>query len=150
MTGVKGARRRGIALDAGTAEAYVSSDNHVEERVMKPVLRKVLLSGLILVVPLLAACSSGDANGHSVSLGGMGHRDGYANPLGICTECHGATLRGGKGPSCYACHNSSDHQTVRAGVRHNQPGIDCARCHGPSRTRGGLGPACVQGGCHAA
>ena len=117
---------------------------------MKPVLRKFVLSGLIALAPVLAACGSDGGSGHSVNLGGVKHRDGYTDPLSVCTSCHGAMLHGGSGPNCYACHNSADHQTIRAGVRHNQPGIDCARCHGPSRTRGGLGPACVQAGCHAA
>ena len=117
---------------------------------MKPVLRKLFLGGLILTAPMLAACGSDGPSGHSVKLGGVAHRDGYTDPLSVCAGCHGATLHGGNGPNCYNCHDSADHQTVRGGVRHNQPGIDCTRCHGPSRTRGGLGPACVQSGCHAA
>jgi len=116
---------------------------------MKRALRKFVLSCLVVMVPVLVACSSG-GSGHDQKLGGVGHRDGYTDPLTHCVGCHGATLHGGSGPNCYNCHNANDHLTVRNGVRHNQPGIDCARCHGPSRTRGGLGPACVQPGCHAA
>ena len=118
---------------------------------MKHALRRIVLPCLLLLAPvLLAGCESDDASGHSAKLGGVGHRDGYTDPLTHCVGCHGATLHGGSGPNCYNCHNANDHLTVRNGVRHNQPGIDCARCHGPSRTRGGLGPACVQPGCHAA
>lgn len=132
---------------------------------MKPVVRKLVLSGLVLIASMFAACSSGSVSDHDQTLGGVGHRDGYADPLNNCVECHGDTLQGGTaptpqfangparhvgvGPSCYSCHNSNDHLTIRKGVRHNQPGIDCARCHGPT-LGGGLGPACVQNGCHAA
>ena len=115
---------------------------------MKTALRRMALSGLLALAPVLAACGGSGGGTHTVKLGGVNHRDGYTDPLSFCVSCHGATLHGGGGPSCYNCHNSSDHQTVRAGVRHNQPGSDCTRCHGPSRTRGGLGPACVGPGCH--
>jgi len=132
---------------------------------MKSVLRKPVLFALVLIAPLFAACNPGSVSDHDQVLGGVGHRHGYIDPLSSCVECHGATLHGGNGPtshfangpsrhvgvgpSCYSCHNSNDHQTIRNGVRHNQPGIDCTRCHGPS-LGGGLGPACVQSGCHSA
>jgi hypothetical protein len=117
---------------------------------MKGIARKFALCALVLAAPLFAACTSEDASGHSVNLGGVNHRDGSVDPLTNCVGCHGSNLHGGKGPSCYSCHNSNDHQTVRAGVRHNQPGVDCTRCHGVTRTRGGIGPACVGSGCHSA
>jgi hypothetical protein len=117
---------------------------------MNASIRKALLCSALALAPLLAACG-GDSNGHTVDLGGVNHRDGFVDPLTNCVGCHGATLHGGSGPNCYGCHNSNDHVTVYgpSGIRHNQPGVDCTRCHGVTRTRGGLGPACVGAGCHA-
>lgn len=104
------------------------------------------LAVLVAVVPLLAGCGDdGAPSSHTVSLGGTKHHDGYNNPLVNCVGCHGATLRGGSGPSCYSCHNNNNHPVVRAGVRHQDPSVDCTRCHGPNNT-GGLGPACTK--CH--
>ena len=115
---------------------------------MKKSTQRFVLFALVAFAPVLAACTS-DSSGHTVNLGGVNHRDGSVDPLSNCTGCHGSNLHGGKGPSCYNCHNSNDHHTAYRGVLHNQPGVDCTRCHGTSRTRGGLGPACVGTGCHA-
>ena len=117
---------------------------------MNRALKTIVLCSAIALAPALTACSSGGSNGHTVDLGGVNHRDGNTDPLTNCVGCHGPTLHGGSGPSCYNCHNSADHVTTYrpGGVLHNQPGIDCTRCHGPA-DRGGLGPACVSPGCHA-
>ena len=116
---------------------------------MRKTAKKVILCALVAFAPALAACSS-DSGGHSVNLGGANHRDGSADPLSNCVGCHGSNLHGGEGPSCYNCHHSNDHTTSYGGVRHNSPGVDCTRCHGATRTRGGIGPACVGSGCHSA
>lgn len=50
---------------------------------------------------------------HTVELGGFAlHRPGYTEPEDAgCANCHGPDLRGGLGPSCYACHRRewADH-----------------------------------------
>jgi cytochrome c553 len=73
--------------------------------------------GWVCVVTLLAAaatlsCGSDgtgptDApDGHTVVLDGAAHAPGYRSPVGTCTTCHGADLRGGPDgePSCFRCH----------------------------------------------
>lgn len=94
--------------------------------------------------------SGGDAGpqnpGHTEDLGGTFHRPGYDDPLTNCTSCHGADLRGGAGPSCYSCHDNSDHSVSYMGVMHRSGSAStCNACHGPNNT-GGLGPACAN--CH--
>ncbi len=85
----------------------------------------------------LAGCGGGDDSSH--------HYGDRTDPLNECTECHGANLSGGRGPSCYNCHDNDDHTVDRSGVMHG--GNDgCESCHGPDRT-GGIGPACTL--CHA-
>ncbi len=89
------------------------------------------------------------APGHDVILGGAAHKSGNTDPLKNCVSCHGSTLKGGEGPSCYSCHDSSGHTTNHHGVMH-RPGNSvsdgsCNPCHGPNNT-GGLGPACAS--CH--
>ena len=115
---------------------------------MKKTTPWFVLCAMVVLAPVLSACSS-DSSGHTVNLGGVNHRDGNTDPLNNCVGCHGSDLHGGKGPSCYNCHNSSDHLTSYGGVMHNQSGVDCTRCHGATRTQGGLGPACVSSGCHS-
>ena len=84
--------------------------------------------------------------GHTLLLGGHWHMPGNDDPLTNCTSCHGSTLQGGAGPSCYDCHDNSDHTIIRGGHSHRS-GSDssCNACHGPNNT-GGLGPACTE--CH--
>ncbi len=36
---------------------------------------------------------------------GAMHKKGSSQAVANCGECHGADLRGGKAPSCYACHD---------------------------------------------
>ena len=36
---------------------------------------------------------------------GAMHKKGSSKAVANCGECHGADLRGGKAPSCYACHD---------------------------------------------
>ena len=113
---------------------------------MKSRAVRLLVLCSFAVVPFFAACSDDDEapSSHTVDLGGVMHHDGYTDPLANCTGCHGATLHGGSGPSCYSCHNTSDHTVNRSGVMHNQ-NVDCDQCHGPDND-GGLGPACSS--CH--
>jgi len=118
-----------------------------EEHSVRKSTARIVLCAMVAFAPALAACNS-DSSGHSVNLGGVNHRDGNTDPLKNCVDCHGSNLHGGKGPSCYTCHSSSDHHTAYGGVMHNQKSVDCTRCHGATRTSGGLGPACVSAGCH--
>ncbi len=84
-------------------------------------------------------------DGHTENLDGTWHKPGKEDPLSNCTACHGANLDGGVG-SCYACHNSSDHNKNRSGVKHQDgSSSSCSTCHGPNNG-GGLGPACNE--CH--
>lgn len=75
-------------------------------------------------------------------------RDPYHKHGGsACIDCHGNKLQGASGPSCYTCHNSSDHTLSRNNVMHRDANSStCADCHGPNDT-GGLGPACST--CHS-
>jgi mono/diheme cytochrome c family protein len=78
---------------------------------------------------------------HTNSEEGVLHADGNNNPYtNGCTACHGTTLQGGVGPSCFACHGqewnenppsgggsgggsgSTDGQALYA--------ANCAACHG--------------------
>jgi DnaJ-class molecular chaperone len=87
------------------------------------------------------------ATGHDLVLGGIAHKTGHTDPLKNCVACHGATLKGGQGPTCYKCHDDSDHTRTIKGKKH-QPGSteNCPTCHGPNFA-GGLGPACTT--CHS-
>ena len=113
---------------------------------MKKSATRLLLCALLVSLPLLAACEDED-EGHDVNKGGVMHKGGLEDPLNNCTECHGATLQGGKGPSCYSCHGiPATHTDNRGGRLHNPAPTDtCSACHGPNNT-GGLGPACST--CH--
>jgi DnaJ-class molecular chaperone len=101
---------------------------------------------LFVSLPLLAACSD-DGGGHDVNKNGVMHKAGLEDPLSNCTQCHGANLRGGSGPSCYSCHGiPASHTAIRGGKAHNPAATStCVACHGPDNT-GGLGPACST--CH--
>ena len=95
-----------------------------------------------------AAEAGPDARGHTELLGdaGVPHEPGYRDPRNECTGCHGRILTGGDaGPSCYGCHNSSDHTENYRGNLHMPRTVDCTRCHGPTNG-GGLGVACQT--CH--
>jgi len=81
--------------------------------------------------------------GHSDDQQGILHMAGKEDPLKNCTACHGAALTGGNGPSCYTCHNDSDH-TGQHGHK-SGAGSTCNACHGPNNS-GGIGPACKK--CH--
>jgi len=115
---------------------------------MKKLAFRLALAAVLAAAPLLTACSDDDDDGapssHMIDAGGVMHLDGFADPLKNCTECHGATLNGGRGPSCYSCHTAAGHSITFQGVNH-ATGVDCTRCHGPNNT-GGLGPACST--CH--
>ncbi len=83
---------------------------------------------------------------HADNMAGVMHASGKTDPLNSCVSCHGASLQGGTGPSCYTCHDAADHTSVRGGVHHRSgSSSSCATCHGPGNG-GGLGPACSD--CH--
>ena len=95
-------------------------------------------------------------SGHTENNGGVLHKPGKADALANCTSCHGSTLRGDIGPSCYSCHEAkfqASHTLSRSGNMH-LPGSTsvCVNCHGPKSgssaksSTGGLGPACSN--CH--
>ncbi|PKN55380.1 MAG: hypothetical protein CVU56_21595 [Deltaproteobacteria bacterium HGW-Deltaproteobacteria-14] len=63
---------------------------------------RLLVIGL---VALFAACDTSNAPAdHTVNENGVFHKPGLQNPTVNCTECHGASLQGGRGPSCTSCH----------------------------------------------
>ena len=63
------------------------------------------LSLLAAALLALAACGTDNApSDHTLSEDGVMHKSGLLDPLANCTACHGASLTGGKGPSCYSCH----------------------------------------------
>jgi hypothetical protein len=107
----------------------------------------VLLAGCAVMVGVFVpGCESDGPGSHTLSLAGTNHLEGHTDPLANCIECHGATLNGGRGPSCYECHDNADHTTVRGGRRHRAGNAEsCTVCHGPDNG-GGLGPACSL--CH--
>jgi len=41
---------------------------------------------------------------HAKDRKGVRHKSGSKQALQNCSPCHGADLKGGTGPSCYACH----------------------------------------------
>jgi len=114
--------------------------------------------------------TGGVPSDHTVSEDGERHKSGHDRPFtNGCTSCHGATLQGGSGPSCYSCHSKewsesgpstgggttggvpSDHTVSEDGERH-KPGHDrpftnsCTSCHGAT-LQGGSGPSCYS--CHS-
>jgi hypothetical protein len=84
--------------------------------------------------------------GHTENNGGVFHKPGKNDPLTNCVACHGASLQGDVGPSCYDCHNNDNHTSIRGGHKHlSGSSSTCKACHGPNNN-GGLGPACSE--CH--
>lgn len=86
--------------------------------------------------------------GHTELAKGVPHFPGKADPKTNCIGCHGTSLRGDTGPSCYRCHNNNDHTLERGAnkIKHRSgSGSACSACHGPNNS-GGLGPACAT--CH--
>ena len=84
---------------------------------------------------------------HKTSEDGVFHAEDKENPYASrCTDCHGPTLYGGTGPSCYQCHEKKwndsgpaspplSHSISKSGILH-KPGLDdpygndCTNCHG--------------------
>lgn len=118
---------------------------------MRTYATRFLLCLLLVSLPLVPACDSGDGDDgdatHSIDKGGVLHNTGLEDPLRFCTGCHGNGLRGGFAPSCYSCHGiPATHTAIRGGKAHSPAATSsCVTCHGPDNT-GGLGPACS--GCH--
>lgn len=46
---------------------------------------------------------------HTKDRKGVRHKSGSKQAVANCGPCHGPDLRGGKGPSCYACHGQEWH-----------------------------------------
>lgn len=62
---------------------------------------------LILLIALaLAGCKDEEElpADHTVDKGGAKHAPNLFEPEQNCTGCHGSSLQGGEGPSCYSCH----------------------------------------------
>ncbi|HEY3358194.1 MAG TPA: CxxxxCH/CxxCH domain-containing protein, partial [Polyangia bacterium] len=76
-------------------------------------------------------------NTHTAKRGAYWHLPGAPS---ACKACHGATLHGGIGRSCYLCHGAPDHTSSRSGVLHKSSGT-CSACHD-----GSFAPACSS--CH--
>lgn len=117
----------------------------VEDVAVTPDVPAVEDVAVIPDVPPVEDVPSGPA-GHTESNGGVMHKPGKADALSNCTGCHGDTLQGGMGPSCYTCHNNNDHTKNKDGFKHmSGSSSTCSACHGPNNS-GGLGPACST--CH--
>ncbi|TNF32250.1 MAG: hypothetical protein EP329_10825 [Deltaproteobacteria bacterium] len=71
-------------------------------------MRRILSTLRLVTVGLFvlfAACDTSNApDDHTVNEGGVYHKPGLQNPTANCTECHGSSLQGGRGPSCTSCH----------------------------------------------
>lgn len=64
-----------------------------------------LFLAVVALMLTFGACDTSNAPAdHTVNEGGVYHKPGLKSPNANCTECHGATLRGGEGPSCTSCH----------------------------------------------
>lgn len=64
----------------------------------------VARAAAVLLAALAVACGGKAPSDHTISEGGAMHRPGLTNPTVNCAACHGASLQGGQGPSCTACH----------------------------------------------
>jgi mono/diheme cytochrome c family protein len=87
----------------------------------------------------------GDTGGlpsnHTNSEGGVLHASGNNYPYtNGCTACHGSTLQGGAGPSCFACHGVEWNESAPSGGDSGGSSgttdgqalytANCAACHG--------------------
>ena len=105
---------------------------------------------------------------HTDDKDGALHGPGKDTPYSSgCTACHGTTLQGDLGPSCFSCHDQkwnedppaggggggglpASHTDDKGGALH-MPGKDtpyssgCTACHGTT-LQGDLGPSCFS--CH--
>ena len=76
---------------------------------MKRVISLMLSFGLLVVLvgcgsPTSPNYTSNIPSDHTLHKGGVPHKPGLTNPTVNCVECHGSTLHGDQGPSCYSCH----------------------------------------------
>ena len=75
-----------------------------------PMNKIISIITTMLAIVVLCSCSSTGSPtdappDHTVSKGGIMHKNGLENPEANCVQCHGSDLRGGTaGVSCYQCH----------------------------------------------
>lgn len=82
---------------------------------------------------------------HTEVLGGTHHLPGAENARVACSDCHGESLQGLYGQSCYSCHDGGDHTLLLGSQKHKAGSPStCERCHAPSGN--GLAPNCAT--CH--
>ncbi|MCK4588038.1 MAG: c-type cytochrome, partial [Gammaproteobacteria bacterium] len=111
----------------------------------------VSLSGteIIAIADFLSGSSGGGSTGgppanHTNSEDGVLHAPGNTLPYSSgCTVCHGASLEGGVGPSCFACHAETWSESAPTGGGTGSGGSTdgqalyttyCAACHGVTGT----------------
>jgi hypothetical protein len=64
-------------------------------------IRSLVRFSVIIILLSLISCSW-----HTVDLGGVGHVEGFGEPVQNCSECHGGDLQGtDEAPTCFSCHD---------------------------------------------
>ncbi len=104
-----------MELELGTDGVVVTSRR--TPRAMLAVVALIGMAGAVTcrpvavepgrAAPAATAVSQGSHNppaDHTKDRKGVRHKSGSKQALQNCGPCHGPELRGGVGPSCYACH----------------------------------------------
>jgi hypothetical protein len=85
------------------------------------------------------------ADVHAIPFPVSAHGPAYANATLQCTQCHGATLAGGAGPTCAKCHTYGVHAVgAFTAPKHDAPVVydsaTCGQCHEATWANSARGP----------